>query len=133
MNQDQEKKAVLKEEYYFECKCLLCSNEYWSILALGINCKMDPLYNDAIAPSFMTMKELRELPQVEKYERAAIEFLEKFDNIHPVYDTVFVQSILHTTWMLLASRFDFIPPHLSNADYLTKFDGEILFPLENIN
>lgn len=131
LKRDDDLTTTLEKQRYFKCKCLLCSNEYWSILALGINCRMDPLYNDAIMPFFMTMKEFRELPseEIDKYERAAIDFLEKFDSIHPVNDTIAMQKVLECVWTLLARKFNFPPKDLDNTDCITTIDGKPILDL----
>lgn len=131
LKRDDDRISTLENQHYFKCKCLLCSYEYWSILALGINCQMDPLYKDAVMPFFMTMKELRELSsdEIDKHEVAAIEFIEKFNNIHPVNDTVAMQRILVCVWTLLARRFNFPPRDLDNSDYITTIDGK---PVANL-
>lgn len=122
-------KLLLSERYHFDCQCLLCTNEYWSILAIGINCTMDPLYNDAVEPILIRVKALREMTMddVEKHERAAIAFLKKFDNLHPNNDTNTIQKVLQVIWTLFATRFDFPLWDLTNSDYITRLNGEILF------
>lgn len=109
LEQDPNVIAELDNRYHFKCECFTCSNEIWSHLAGAVNCTQDILYINAIEPIFMTAQEVRNLPKdrIESYEAKAIEFLEKYDTIHPVNDTIAMQKTLQIVWILLASRFPF--------------------------
>ncbi|XP_031623121.1 SET and MYND domain-containing protein 4-like [Contarinia nasturtii] len=99
----------LDDRYQFKCECFTCSNVIWCQLTSAVNCSQDKLYADAIKPIFMTAQEIRHLPrnQLLSYEQKAIEFLCKYDTIHPVNDTIAIEKTLQILWILLASKFEF--------------------------
>lgn len=108
--------AELDSRYHFKCDCFICSNSIWSQLAGAVDCTQDILYVKAIEPIFMTAQEVRDLSseQIENYEKKSIEFLEKYDTIHPVNDTIAIQKTLQIMWALLASKFPFPNESISN-------------------
>lgn len=114
--QDSHLTQELDKRYRFKCECFICSNQIWSHLTGGINCTQDPLYQEAIESIFLTSEEFRKLPRerMEHFEGKAIDFLNKFDTIHPVNDTITIQKTLQIIWILLASRFEFAPAPLEN-------------------
>lgn len=101
--------AELDYRYQFKCECFTCSNKIWSQLASAVNCSQDKLYVEAIKPLFMTAREIRMMSKVQllSYEQKAIEFLHKYDTIHPVNDTIAIKKTLQILWILLASKFEF--------------------------
>lgn len=116
LQQDPSVIAELDNRYHFKCECFTCSNEIWSQLAGAVNCTQDTLYIKAIELVFMTAHEVRNLSreQIDNYEAKAIEFLEKYDTIHPVNDTIAIQKTLQIVWVLLASRFSFPTDSISS-------------------
>lgn len=107
--QDPHLIAELDKRYQFKCECFICSNQIWSHLTGGINCTQDSLYQEAIESIFLTSEEFRKLPRerMEHFEGKAVDFLNKYDTIHPVNDTITIQKTLTIVWILLASRFEF--------------------------
>lgn len=61
---------------------------------------------EAIQPLLMTAQEFRKLSrhQIGNYEQKAIEFLEKYNEFHPIFDTACMQANLRIMWTVLASR-----------------------------
>lgn len=116
LEQDPNVIAELDNRYHFKCECFTCSNQIWSQLAGAVNCTQDTLYIKAIEPIFMTAQEVRGLSreEIDNYEAKAIEFLEKYDTIHPVNDTIAMQKTLQIIWILLASKFSFSSYSISN-------------------
>lgn len=104
---DQHLKTSLEERYHLECKCHFCSNEMWSPLVDRVNLRQDPLWKEGIEPLFMGVNEFRKLPSdvIESYEMKAIEFLQKYNNRHPVRDTISMQDFLQIIWNILASPY----------------------------
>lgn len=78
----------------------------WSSLLEDLRFRQDPLWTIATEPMRMSIKEIRQLPQdrIQTYERMAIEFLHKYERLHPIYDTVLVQHGLVLMWRALASH-----------------------------
>lgn len=101
--------SELENRYQFKCECFVCSNQIWSHLTGGINCTQDPLYQEAIEAILFTPHQFRQMPRerIEYFENKSIEFLEKYDTIHPINDTITIQKALIIVWVLLSSKFEF--------------------------
>lgn len=104
---DEKLKDILKNRYRLKCACDLCKNDIWSPLVDRCNLKKDPQWKDAIAPLFMNVTAFRKLAlvEIENYEKKAIDFLRKYDDRHPVRDTISVQELLQIMWHELASPY----------------------------
>lgn len=96
-------KNTLETRYHLTCTCNLCTNGVWSPLVDRCNLKEDPQWKDAIAPLFMDVKAFRKLSldKIENYEKTAIGFLQKYNDRHPVRDTISVQELLQVIWNAL--------------------------------
>lgn len=95
------------EKRHLTCKCQFCSMEMWSPLVDRANLRQDPLWKNGIELIFMEINAFRQLPLniIERYERTAIECLKKYDNQHPVRDTISMQELLLIIWNVLPSLY----------------------------
>lgn len=102
---DEKLKTTLANRYRLKCACNLCTNEIWSPLVDRCNLKQDPGWKQAIAPLFMNVTAFRKLSldKIETYERMAIDFLRKYNDRHPVRDTISMQELLQIMWNVMAS------------------------------
>lgn len=99
-------KFLLEVGYDFDCECLVCTNPKRSALISKIEFSANPLFKEAVQPLLMTVQEFRQLSrcQIGNYEKKAIEFLEKYNEFHPIFDTACMQANLRIMWSVLASR-----------------------------
>lgn len=97
---DEKLKTTLSGRYHMKCTCKLCMNEMWAPLVDRCNLKDDPLWKETIAPLFMHANEFRKLSleQIENIEKMAIDFLRKYNDRHPVRDTISIQELLQIVW-----------------------------------
>lgn len=98
------KVADLEKRYNFKCKCPKC-NKLKTKPKLEDLIAFCELAEDVIPTRLLTVDDFRKLPldEVEKHERAAIEFLEQNDHRHPDRTLEWVQDHLLRTWYLLTS------------------------------
>lgn len=104
---DEKLKATLAKRYLSQCQCNLCMNEIWSPLVDRCNLKDDPHWKQAIVPLFMNVTAFQKLTldEMEECERKAIDFLRKYDDRHPVRDTISMQELLQIMWNVMASPY----------------------------
>lgn len=100
-------KTTLENRYQLKCACNLCTNEMWSPMVDRCNLKEVPQWKDAIVPLFMTVTAFRKLSldEVENYEKKAIDFLRKYNDRHPVKDTISMQELLQIMWNVMATPY----------------------------
>lgn len=102
---DARVQTSLSKRHYIQCKCEFCWDDIWSPPTNENNLRDDPLWCDGILGIFRRLEEFRCLPldTIENYEKNAIAFLEKYDDRHPVRDTVSMQECLRILWKEVAS------------------------------
>lgn len=104
---DKKLRGTLKKRYHLKCTCNLCANEVWAPLVDRCNLKDDPQWKNTIAPLFMNVNAFRELTleKIEIYEKKAIDFLRKYDDRHPIRDTISIQELLQIMWNAIAAPY----------------------------
>lgn len=102
---DPKLKTTLENQYRVICKCQLCSNEMWAPLVDRVNVREDSLWKEGIAPILMQTDAFRKLSldKIENHEKKAIEFLTKYNDQHPIRDTISMQECLQIVWNEVAN------------------------------
>lgn len=97
----------LQHEHNFKCGCMMCRENICLPVADEVNFTKNPLYTNGIALIDMTVAEFRKLPlsTIEKHEKAAIKFVEKYGRFHPTKETIDMENALLIMWYILAKEF----------------------------
>lgn len=99
-------KMLLKSKHHLECNCCVCCPKPNRNKKMdNLNSKKDPIYSTIMSPvspitniERMTENELRSI------ESKAIEFLNKYNSMHPVESTILMEIFLQQLWVFDVSH-----------------------------